>query len=254
LKLRVDSLAPLVQPAGKDYKTSFDRTDREAQKFYFNPNTISHDSLLLLGFSDKQAASIISYRSHGGFKTTEQFLRLNVVSNHQHLSGYVRMTQEVRTSFKTEYDNAKIDTASTLRHFASASAIKPIDINTADTAELKTLSGIGNYLAQQIVEYRQKLGGYTHLEQLCEIKYFDRDKLLRLQNRLTIDHSRVKKIPLTKEGAEMLRFHPYAGAYIARGIAQQIKYSNSTTTIDDLVKNNILSPEQADKLRDYIMD
>ena len=93
LKLRVDSLAPLVPSAKEGGKTSFERTDREARIFYFDPNTIPHDSLLMLGFSPKQASVIENYRRRGGFRTAEQFLRLYVVSNHQHLAGYIRIAQ-----------------------------------------------------------------------------------------------------------------------------------------------------------------
>jgi DNA uptake protein ComE-like DNA-binding protein len=254
LRQHMDSLAPLVPRADrKTYKSSIDRPERKRQKFFFNPNTISQDSLQLLGFSPKQANAIINYRKYGGFKSAQQFLRLNVVSNHQHLSEYIRIEQ--RQYARSERPRAAVDTASVLRRFAAAPAMKPIDINSADTADLKAMPGIGNYLAQRIVDYRQKLGGYTHLEQLCEIKYFDQEKLMRLQHRLTVDTSKVKRIPLTKEGANMLRLHPYVGAYTARGIAQQIKYDGgASTTLDNLVKNNILTSEQAEKLRGYVVE
>ncbi|GHT68647.1 competence protein ComEA [Bacteroidia bacterium] len=244
LKLKVDSLVPTLPTTSKPPKTAFERHDREAQKFYFDPNVISRDSLLLLGFSPKQATAIINYRQRGGkFRKPEDFLRLSITSNHQHLAGYIRIVQQEKSTVSPQRDSV-----ATKRTYA----VTPVDINSADTAELKTLSGVGNYLAQRIVEYRQKLGGYTKLEQLCEIKYFDRDKLERLQPRLTMDLSKVKKFSLTAEGVEQLRMHPYVGAYVARGIAQQIKYNGGATTLDELVQNKILSTEQAEKLRGYI--
>lgn len=49
--------------------------------FAFDPNTISHDSLLLLGFSDAQARGIENYRSKGGkFRKKEDFARMYTVS------------------------------------------------------------------------------------------------------------------------------------------------------------------------------
>jgi DNA uptake protein ComE-like DNA-binding protein len=209
---------------------------------------------LLLGFSPRQAAAIENYRNRGGFRTAEQFLRLSIVSNHQHLLPYIRIAQR-HPSAPAAQSSATADTAAVRRSVAAAQFIRPVDINSADTSELKSLPGIGTYLAQRIVEYRRKLGGYTNLEQLCEIKYFDHEKLTLLQNRLTVDPSRVTKIPLTAEGAELLRFHPYGGAYMARGIARQIKYNGATpTTLDNLVQNNILTPQQAEKLREYIVE
>lgn len=41
-----------------------------------------------------------------------------------------------------------------------------IELNSADTTELKKLRGIGSKLSQRIVKYRTKLGGFTSKEQL----------------------------------------------------------------------------------------
>lgn len=60
--------------------------------FDFNPNTISHDSLLLLGFSDAQARGIENYRSKGGkFRRKEDFARMYTVSpeKYQELESFI---------------------------------------------------------------------------------------------------------------------------------------------------------------------
>jgi len=62
--------------------------------FSFNPNTISKDSLVLLGFSPKQAQSILNYRSKGGtFRKVEDFKKLYVVDSlcYKHLKGFIRL-------------------------------------------------------------------------------------------------------------------------------------------------------------------
>ncbi len=41
-----------------------------------------------------------------------------------------------------------------------------IELNSADTTELKKLRGIGSKLSQRIVKYRTKLGGFSSKEQL----------------------------------------------------------------------------------------
>lgn len=45
-----------------------------------------------------------------------------------------------------------------------------ISINDADAAELEDLPGIGPILAERIVEYRKKDGGFKTLEELKEVK------------------------------------------------------------------------------------
>ncbi|MBR5696262.1 MAG: helix-hairpin-helix domain-containing protein [Paludibacteraceae bacterium] len=44
-----------------------------------------------------------------------------------------------------------------------------IELNSADTTELKQLRGIGSKLSQRIVKYRKKIGGFTRKEQLKDI-------------------------------------------------------------------------------------
>lgn len=45
-----------------------------------------------------------------------------------------------------------------------------LNLNTASAAELEKLPGIGEKLAQDIVRYREAVGGFTNLEQLREIE------------------------------------------------------------------------------------
>ena len=64
------------------------------ERFRFDPNTISADSLQLLGFSAKQARSILKYRAKGGkFRYREDFSRLYVVDSAVYvaLEGYIAL-------------------------------------------------------------------------------------------------------------------------------------------------------------------
>ena len=45
-----------------------------------------------------------------------------------------------------------------------------VDINTADAEALTTLDGIGEALAQRIIDYRTEHGGFETVEELCEVK------------------------------------------------------------------------------------
>ncbi len=62
------------------------------ERFQFNPNTITHDSLCRLGFSPRQAQSILNYRNKGGkFRKKEDFAKMYVVSDslYKDLSRYI---------------------------------------------------------------------------------------------------------------------------------------------------------------------
>ena len=44
-----------------------------------------------------------------------------------------------------------------------------VELNTADTATLKKIPGIGSYYARRIVDYRNRLGGFVSVAQLKEM-------------------------------------------------------------------------------------
>lgn len=48
--------------------------------------------------------------------------------------------------------------------------VTPLDINTATVEQLMTLPGIGQTLAQRIVEYRSLYGAFETPEELMEVK------------------------------------------------------------------------------------
>lgn len=53
---------------------------------------------------------------------------------------------------------------------ADVSVSYPIDLNTCTAQELMTINGIGEVKANNIIEYRDYLGGYTSVEQIKNIK------------------------------------------------------------------------------------
>jgi len=205
--------------------------------FAFDPNTVSRDSLLLLGFSPKQAAAIAKYRERsGGFRASADFLTLHIITEAQRK----RLLPLVFV-------------ASTHNEYARPAVV---ELNTADTALLCTLPGIGPYFAQKIVDYREALGGYVATEQLLEIAHFGDERLQGLAGRIAVDACKVQPFELCEENHERMRRHPYIGAYTAHGIAQYIRYKHKhyegPATLDELAANNVVTSLQAHKLRPYV--
>jgi len=55
--------------------------------------------------------------------------------------------------------------------------VGPINVNTATIAELKTLPGLGDVMAKDIVSYRQKNGPFRRVEELLIIKGISKKRL-----------------------------------------------------------------------------
>ncbi len=48
-------------------------------------------------------------------------------------------------------------------------AAQPLDINEASAADLRTLDGVGEVLAQRIIEYRRTHEGFSSVSELQEV-------------------------------------------------------------------------------------
>ena len=191
----------------------------KVESFAFNPNTVTLEELCRLGFSQKQAESIINYRSKGGvFHRKEDFAKSYVVAD----SVYKRLEAYIE--------------------------IPLIDLNEADVAQLDELPGIGEWYAEKIVEYREKLHGYSFKEQLMDIYRFDRAKFDALSDLVTVDEPYA--FPLWTMSADSLRFHPYIRNYeTARSIVLfRDNNPKEEWKVDNLCSAGILSKEDADRL------
>ena len=61
-----------------------------------------------------------------------------------------------------------------------------VSINTADLEELDSLEGIGPSLAQAIIDYRQKEGGFKELEELMEVKGIGENKFAKIKEDISL--------------------------------------------------------------------
>ena len=256
------------------------------QHFKFNPNTISLDSLCLLGFSERQALTIIHYREKGGiFRRKEDFKKMYVVDEgkYMELSPYIIIPQgntanigannygTKNTGVTITRQNSDIqDFARGRRELASSRDSKIaqaprgqktsekiyIDLNEADSAALVSLRGIGAYYARKILAYREKLGSFARPEQLMEIDGIDQERYNMLKEQIFVHPSGIKKFSIAEmaeKNRDFLKRHPYIGAYAARGIALFISQSGAEAcTLDNLVKASIISATIAEKLRPYV--
>lgn len=62
----------------------------------------------------------------------------------------------------------------------------PVNINTADAAELAALPGIGEVLAQRILDYRRVHGDFSAVEQLTNVEGIGEGKLETILELITI--------------------------------------------------------------------
>lgn len=211
-------------PAAESVRQSAPR--RRIESFHFNPNTVSQEDLRRLGFSEKQAQSIINYREKGGtYRRKEDFAKSFVVSD----SIYGRLEKYID--------------------------IPLLDLNLADSAAFDALPGIGGWFARKMVEHREALGGYSYKEQLLDIYNFTEEKYKALEDLVTVSPEHITPYPFWSLPADALRLHPYIKDYeTARSIVLYRENSpKENLTISALHAAGIIGAETAAKLSKCIL-
>ena len=61
-----------------------------------------------------------------------------------------------------------------------------ININTADATQLESLSGVGEVIAQRIIDYREANGPFTSVDQLLDVSGIGDATLAEFRDQVTV--------------------------------------------------------------------
>lgn len=244
--------------------------EEEVEVFPFDPNTADSTTLLRLGLAPWQVRSIYRYRArHGRYHTAQDFARLPGMTHEmwERLSPYIRIDKKFQLLTEMEKlpssaPHAQEEmpqqegTQDTTRHSAKEKYTPQeklpqgsvVDINTADTTQLKMIPGIASYRAAKIVEYRNRLGGYITTEQVMEACQMPDDVL----EWFVIATPQIRKINLNTASVQQMMRHPYITFYKAKEIFEYRRKNGNFTSIHDLLQHGLLTPEEKEKLQGYL--
>jgi len=124
-----------------------------------------------------------------------------------------------------------------------------IDANTADSATLCRIPGIGKTIASIILRQRNRLGGFHSLSQLCECKYFTEDLLPWF----TISaEPELKKICINTATFYQLVSHPYISKAQTQDILAYIRRYGNIKDAGQLRSTGIFTEEELPLLLPYL--
>ena len=116
---------------------------------------------------------------------------------------------------------------------------------------LKKVPGIGSYFARQIVLYRNRLGGFSQVNQLAEIDDFPVDALPYFQ--LSTDEmGKIRRLNLNRLTLNELKRHPYINFYMARAIVDYRRLRGPLHSLDELKLLKEFTPEKIKQLEPYV--
>ena len=221
----------------------------------FDPNLADSIEFLRLGLPSYVIKNVIKYRQKGGrFSTPESFARIYGLTEakFKELQPYIYISEE----FIKKPNRKKSAQERSKREERVDSLQKPfkypegtlVDVNTADTTELKKIPGIGGGIARRIVAYRNRLGGFYTLEQLNEVEFVTADLLKWFK----LEGDSVRKLPINRVGLDKLRAHPYINFYQARVIVEYRRKKGEIKSLSQLALYEEFTEKDLKRLSAYI--
>jgi DNA uptake protein ComE-like DNA-binding protein len=226
----------------------------KGERFEFDPNMVAEADLKRMALSSKLIKSWLNYRSKGGrFKRAEDLGKLYSMDEGtlQSLLPFVVIVQALPVAAAAPapatYSGGTNQPAKVV-----PKQYNTIDINQAEVAEWSQLPGIGDAYAKRIINFRQKLGGFVHIEQVKETRGLPDSIYQRAKPYLTVAGVSIKKVDLNTATQQELAMHPYFDGAQARMIIQYRERHGLFKAYKDLDKIAGLTPDWLSKVRPYV--
>ena len=211
----------------KEGKTRF--SPRPFEKFAID--TVGVEYLRLIGFSTRQAEALIEYRNRG--------------------KGVFSMN-ELRDCYAVSEEMAD-----SLSHFVILSERDPyeglIEINSADSATLRKVRGIGEKTVVAVMQYRKLLGGFVRKEQILELKCVTKENFERISEQIYCDSCKISKIDINFAPASDFEHHPYMSRKAAKLILETRESKGGWNSIEEMQSDDIFTEEQARAIAPYLL-
>ncbi len=178
--------------------------------FYFNPNSISADSLAMFDISQKKISVLIKYRNTGAtFKSADDLKKIYSFSEDDitKLRPWVMIPPAPQKQVQPEKITAQQKVVEKKPWY--------VDINTCDSAALVSLSGIGPVLASRILKYRNRFGAFRAKDQLLEITGITAEWYRANQASILLSAVPVKQLNINTCTLDELKRHAYFDYNIA---------------------------------------
>ena len=129
---------------------------------------------------------------------------------------------------------------------------EPIELNTADSATLRSVNGIGPRTVVSILNYRERLGGFLRAEQLAEVPGVTERNYEKILKQIYCDSCKIRKIDINFASPKVLGKHPYIAPQALRKLLKARQLKGGWSTAEELVEENIMTRKEAARLAPYL--
>ena len=223
---------------------------RQVRLFPFDPNTADSTQLLQLGLQRWQVRNIYRYRRAGGiYRRPQDFARLYglTAGQYRQLEPYIRISADYQPASRL-VEPEKPYVRDTLRYPVKIEQGQHVVLNTADTAQLRRVPGIGTYFANEIVNHGRFLGGYVSVDQLDEIPDFPQEA----KQFFVISSPNPRRLNVNRLSLNELKRHPYINYYQAKAIVDYRRLHGRIENLRQLSLSKDFPPDAIRRLEPYI--
>ena len=217
----------------------------------FDPNTADSATLVGLGLAPWQARNMLRYRAKGGvYRRADDLRKLYGMTD----SMYAALMPYI------QIDSSRFAVASdSVPAFAARQTKRDtvVELNSADTASLQAIRGIGAATARVIIRYREELGGYIDTAQLREIDDYYNYVYWDIPWDSILPHVRVctdsvRLLRVNSLSVRRLAAHPYLRFEDAKAIYTLRRNRFTLDSIGDLKAIPTLPDSVIEKIAPYL--
>lgn len=228
-------------------------SSRESRIFNFDPNEITREEMELLGFREETILALEQFREKEGyFGSKEDLKSLDGLSEsfYEKISNYILIEKREVHPNKSRSEADTVLTAS-FEKPAIREEITSIDINRSNQYQWQLLKGIGPAYARWIVNYRDKLGGFSSIDQVGETFNLP-DTVFRAIRPFLSESEIIRPLRINQLPADSLRMHPYINWKQASILENYRTQHGPYQSAEDLYKIRVFDTVFVSRLSPYL--
>jgi competence protein ComEA len=227
------------------YKTGPEANKKDSL-FYFNPNKITEEQAVKLGWSAKAAHTFMNYRNKGGkFYKDDDLKKLYGMTDLL----YAKLKPYILIENQNKFSQGQFAKTPEIKKTKQEEKLS-IEINSADSLQWLKLKGIGPGYTHKILKYKSLLGGYTTVEQLKEVYGFSDTLFNLIKDNLTVNATLIQKLKVNSVDFKTMVHHPYI-KYEGTKCIFALK-RNKKIKSEDLINSSCFSREALTKVLPYL--
>jgi competence ComEA-like helix-hairpin-helix protein len=211
----------------------------------FDPNSLDEHTARKVGFPMRAFNNLKKYLDKGGkIHRPEQLKNIYGITQEDfhRLEPYISIVRTPKDSQNVRENSIKPD---------SLKMIPLTDINTAGIEELDKLPGIGLKLAERILRFREALGGFTRIEQICEVYGIKDSICTRLIPRISLSGS-PRKMKINSMDSDELDVHPYLSKRQSDFIVKLRRNLSRISGLEQLMETGYFDTVWMEKISPYL--